>query len=366
MAEAIKNTYSPAFYKLLAEQITTVLPEIDGKSLYQQLNSKNLPQMEWKERLQHTTAVLASFLPADFKKAAPKIKKLVTVLQKEVPPGQRFPYLFIPDYIAQSGIAHLEHAAALLCHTTQLISCEFAVRPFIQRYETEMLDYLHQWSLHPHPAVRRLASEGSRPRLPWGIALQSFISNPSPMLPILENLKNDDNPSVRLSVANHLNDISKTHPQVLLAVIKKWKNTSPETNALIKHACRTLFKKGHPEILNFFELKSVGWQVTETVMHTPDVPSEGILHFSFNVKNTGKKALTTRLEYAIYLLKANGSHFRKVFKISERQIPPGEQISINKNHSFKLITTRVYYSGLHKLAVIINGVEQPIQHFNLL
>jgi 3-methyladenine DNA glycosylase AlkC len=139
---------------------------------------------------------------------------------------------------------------------TQFISCEFAVRPFLISEEKKMLAQMLKWSKHPHAGVRRLASEGLRPRLPWGMKVPVLIENPNLILPILENLRQDPSESVRRSVANSLNDISKDHPEWVLELGRKWSNSSPETDALIKHGLRTLLKKGHPKALKHYELNS--------------------------------------------------------------------------------------------------------------
>lgn len=223
------------------------------------------------------------------------------------------------------------------------------------------------WSGHENHHVRRLASEGARPRLPWAIALPALKRDPSPILPVLENLKNDPSEYVRRSVANNLNDISKDNPATLLSLIKKWKGSSKETDAIIKHGCRTLLKQAHPEVLKYYRLHTNNSiTVSRLKVLTPIVKTGSALEFSFTLQNADAKTQSARLEYAIYYLKKNGLLSKKVFKISERQLQPKANHRFVKKHSFKLITTRRFYPGRHKFSIIVNGQERKVGKFELL
>jgi 3-methyladenine DNA glycosylase AlkC len=274
--------------------------------------------------------------------------------------------MFFPDYIETYGINHFDISVKTIEQLTQFTSCEFAVRPFILQYGDKMIKQMLQWSQHKSHHVRRLASEGSRPRLPWAIALPELKKNPLPLLPILENLKQDNSEYVRRSVANNLNDIAKDNPAIVIQIAKKWKGISKETDAIIKHGCRTLLKKGHPEILKYYKLNDKadigisGFKIKNNKVKIGDY-----LNFSFSLQNMEHIKQNLRLEYAIYYLLQNGAHYKKVFKISERQLKPGEKLSVEKRHSFKIITTRKYYPGLHKLSVIVNGQELKTGKFEL-
>jgi 3-methyladenine DNA glycosylase AlkC len=152
-------------------------------------------------------------------------------------------YIFLPDYIEQYGLEDFESSVKAIENVTRFVSCEFAVRPFILKYGGTMMKKMRTWSLHKSYHVRRLSSEGSRPRLPWAISIPELKKDPSPILPILENLKNDPSEWVRRSVANNLNDIAKDHPGLVIELARKWKGISRETDAIIKHGSRTLLKK---------------------------------------------------------------------------------------------------------------------------
>ena len=196
--------------------------------------------------------------------------------------------------------------------------------------------------------------------------MNHFKQDPSPLLPLLHQLKNDPSEYVRKSVANHLNDISKDHPDMLYEVIKNWKGKSRETDAILKHASRTLLKKGDPTILQFFsyhdhpELECSGF-----IIENKRVKIGEYLQFAFVLKNLGDKPVTARLEYGIHYLRSNGTHSKKVFKISERELKPKEILPVKRAQSFRVITTKTFYTGTQQLSIIINGKEKFIGSFEL-
>ena len=204
--------------------------------------------MELKQRVRHITRVLHNFLPERFSDAAKILTEISIELKKEERP-QGFAHIFLPDYVECFGLDYPEEALSALGEITRLVSAEFAVRPFIVRYPQLSIRFLQSWSKSQDANVRRLASEGSRPRLPWAQTLAALRSDPTPVLPILENLKADPSLYVRKSVANHLNDIAKDHPALVLNIAKKWQGRHPATDWIIKHGCRTLLKGGNREVM---------------------------------------------------------------------------------------------------------------------
>jgi hypothetical protein len=196
--------------------------------------------------------------------------------------------------------------------------------------------------------------------------LPELKNNPNPILPILENLKNDPSEYVRRSVANNLNDISKDNPNIVISIVKKWKGQSRETDALLKHASRTMLKQGNPVILKHFGLADNSKIIASKFnIATPKIKIGEYLAFSFSIQNTDLKPLNVRIEYAVYYLRNNGQHSKKVFKISERLLNSAEKIEIHRKQSFRIITTRKFYAGEHKLSLIINGQERKIEKFEL-
>lgn len=366
MPTLLKDIYSPDFYSKFSNLAIDIIPSFDKIKFTNLIFDEAWEKRELKDRMKHTANVLHHFLPKDFEKAAAIIKELINSFQKTDFTEASLEFMFFPDYIERYGIEHFDASVRSIEFVTQFTSCEFAVRPFILRYGDRMLKQMHRWSLHENYKVRRLASEGTRPRLPWAVALPELKKDPSPVLPLLENLKSDSSEWVRRSVANHLNDIAKDNPQVVMKIARKWKNISKETDAIIKHGCRTLLKQGSPEIMEYYGLNnSKKIEVSEFIVATPKVEMGKELMFAFTIQNNNKVLKDIRLEYGIYYLRQNGRYAKKVFKISEKKLHPGERINIQKKQSFKIITTRKFYIGQQKLSVIINGQERSFAEFEL-
>lgn len=358
MSTLLKDLYHPGFFDRFGTLLQEEISGFDKNAFIRTVFAGNWKELELKERIRRTSQALHTQLPARFPDAARQLCRITTRLQKEKFTGNSIEFLILPDYIEQFGLDDYPAAVQTMEKITQFMTCEFAVRPFLIRYGEKMMLQMLAWSLHKNEQVRRLASEGMRPRLPWAMAVPALKKDPSPVLPILENLKKDPSDSVRRSVANNLNDIAKDHPALVLHIARKWKGLGPETDALIKHGSRTLLKQGHPEILKYYGLhKSDHFKTGGFKIDTPVVKTGESLSFRFTLKNTDRKKQTVRLEYAIWYLRQNGTHSKKVFKISERVLAAGEELAIARRQSFRIITTRTFYPGKHRVSLIVNGKE---------
>jgi 3-methyladenine DNA glycosylase AlkC len=367
MGNLLKDIYSVGFYNNFSEIIGEVVPAFDHKKFKKLIFDESWHRKELKQRMRHTTLVLHHFLPGEFHLDAKIIENILRKLRQNNTTENTLEYMFLADYVEVFGIHDFDPSVKLFEIITPFTSCEFAVRPFIVKYGDKMINRMHQWSLHKNHHVRRLASEGSRPRLPWAIALPTLKKDPGPILPLLENLKTDSSEYVRRSVANNLNDIAKDNPDIVISIARQWKGISPETDAIIKHGCRTLLKQANPEILIYYGLHDNSKiELSDFAILTPEVKIGNDLFFSFTIHNKNGKEKTLRLEYAVYYLLNNGRHTRKVYKISERQFQVNESANICRKQSFRIITTRKFYTGQHKLSIIINGQEQNILGFELM
>lgn len=363
---ALKDIYSLSFFNFFADIAETVLPSFDRKKFQKEIFNNDWHNKELKQRMRHTSIVLHQFLHNDFDKAVKQIEKMTLKLQQTKTDENVFGFMFLPDYIQVYGLNHFKASVNAMELVTQFVSCEYAVRPFILEYKDDMIKQMFTWSKHRNHHVRRLASEGSRPRLPWAMGIPELKQNPKLILPILENLKNDPSEYVRRSVANNLNDIAKDYPTLVIEIANKWSGISNETNALIKHGSRTLLKQGNTEILKHFGLANNSkFEVTALKVITPKVKIGKDLVFSFTVQNSSNKKQLFRIEYAIYYLRQNGQLSKKVFKISERHFAPNEKTLITKKQSFKVITTRKFYTGQQNLSIILNGHERASGKFIL-
>lgn len=366
MGGLLKDIYSRTFYNGLTDVVASVSSSFAKQKFLQFIFDADWQSMELKERMRHTSLALHQFLPGNFESKVKIITEIIHKLRKKGVKDMSFEYMFLPDYIETYGIDHYDISVKAIGFVTQFTSCEFAVRPFLIKYGDKMMRQMLQWSQHENHKVRRLASEGARPRLPWAIAVPSLKKDPTPVLPVLENLKNDPSEFVRRSVANNLNDISKDHPAIVTSIAHRWKGISKETDAIIRHGCRTLLKQADTGMLRYFGIAhNTAIKVSGFKINSPSVKIGNSLGFSFTVKNTDEKRHIVRLEYAVYYRKHNGQLSRKVFKISERPYRTKEKCLIERKQSFKNITTRRFYPGKHKLAVIINGKELKAGQFVL-
>ncbi|PCJ97647.1 MAG: DNA alkylation repair protein [Flavobacteriaceae bacterium] len=366
MAELFKNIYNKEFFNAFTNVIQQIESDFDKTSFLKNIYDDEWENKELKQRMRHITVVLKNHLHKDFDKNAVTILNLIPQLEKSGFKPDNLEFIFLPDFIEVFGMENYDLSIKAFEQITQFVSCEFAVRPFIIAYKKEMMGQMLSWSKHKHPMVRRLSSEGCRPRLPWAMAITSLKNSPKPILPILENLKDDTSESVRRSVANNLNDISKDNPDVVIHLAKKWQGITLETDWLIKHACRTLLKQGNPEVMQLFGFGSIteinieGFQI-----FNPKVKIGEYVKFRFKLINTSDSKTKIRLEYGLYYQKANGSLSKKVFKISEREYPENSTKTIERKQSFKVITTRKFHLGKHQLAIIINGNEFEKYDFEL-
>ena len=199
--------------------------------------------------------------------------------------------------------------------------------------------------------------------LSWAMALPDFKKDPGLILPILGKLKNDESDSVRRSVANNLNDISKDHPELVLEICERWYGQSERTNWIVKHACRTLLKSGNKRALLLFGYGDSSQMSVDklkpgekTVMIGKD------LLFSFQLIMATKKASKVRLEYRVDFMKAKGKQSGKIFKITENTYKPGTH-SFSRKHSFADMSTRKHYEGEHGITIIVNGDEKAKASF---
>lgn len=366
MAEPLKNLYNPIFFEELCPVLRQHIPEFDSTRFIHRIFDTEWPELELKQRVRKVATVLHLFLPADFKKASTYLTEISNSLRQKNGTEISFPYIFLADYIELFGQEHFSEAMRAIQEVTQLISAEFAIRPFIVRYPDKTMKQMLLWSKHQSHHVRRLSSEGCRPRLPWAMALPEFKKDPSIILPILENLKTDSSLFVRKSVANNLNDISKDHPHIVLAIAKRWKGLSKETDWILKHGSRTLLKNGSREALTFHgfnsELKSV---IKKLNIVSKKVKIGASTSFSFEIASGEKKPSMFRLEYAIHFITSSGKVSRKVFQIAEKVIVPNQPTTFSRKHRFTDFTTRKHFPGKHVLEIIVNGESKAEVKFDL-
>ena len=357
MPEPLKNLYSIELVESLSGQMKDLYGNFNEIGFVAHVIDDNWEGKELKDRMMHISESLHLFLPMQYSEA-------VQTLINAAPKFRGFQYMFFPGFVELYGLDEYEKSIEALESFTQYSSSEFAVRPFIKKYGHEMMAQMELWSTSENHHVRRLASEGCRPRLPWAMALPEFKKDPSPIMPILETLKNDESEYVRRSVANNLNDISKDNPRVVIEVAKNWLGDSQQTDWIVKHACRTLLKQGNAEIMELFGFAKPNHVKIRQLKSQRSVNVGENLDFSFILETHNDKLGKIRIEYAMGYVKKHGGLSRKVFKISESDIESKSKV-ITKSHSFKKISTRKYYAGNHEISVIVNGQEMASTQFLL-
>ena len=366
----LKDLYSTKYFDKLSFALNRVemVPRFKKTKFIEKIYSYDWKTLELKARMRRISEVLSTFFYSDFTKTCSQLLDLVSELKKNSHAENDFLSMFIPDYIELYGIEYYDLSVKLFEEVTKFTSCEFAVRPFLVKYPEKMEKQMLAWSKHEHENVRRFSTEGIRPRLPWAMALPAYKKDPTAILSILDNLKNDKSLFVRKSVANNLNDISKDNPEIVINILRNWQRDNNKfTNWIIKHGARTLLKKGDKDVLKIFGYEysknMVEFSNFEILNKDKKVSIGDYLQFGFKILL--KKDILLRLEYAIHFLKANGILSKKVFKISEKQYRYTDEIAVTKKHNFKLISTRKYYEGKHGLSIIVNGNEFQISDFYL-
>jgi 3-methyladenine DNA glycosylase AlkC len=367
MAEPLKNIYNEVFFAELGSGLQKAIPEIDTKKFIASVQNKDWPGMELKQRMRHLSTMLHDHLPGNYKSKLAKVLKLIAALPTQSSVQYSgLAYMYLPDFVAQYGLKDVELSLKAMEKINMVTSCEFAIRPFLLSDEKKVMKQMLAWSRHPHQNIRRFASEGCRPRLPWGVAIPSLKKDPSSILPILENLRYDKEVYVQKSVANNLNDISKDHPELVISIAKKWQGRSAASDWIIKHGCRGLLKSGHKEVLNIF---GTGAHI-KAVINKLSISKSTLLigedfQFDFQLQLKEKEPCKLRIEYAVYYQKANASLSKKIFKINEGLYQNDRVYSFSKKHSFKDLTTRKHHAGKHAIAIIVNGNEYQQQEFKL-
>ena len=348
----LKDMYNEGYVANLVRAIQTELPSFDESTFLENVFDAGWAARELKERMRHITVALHDLLPAGYRTA-------LDILRRAAPKLSHYGFenMVFCDFVGVYGLEDWEASIPALEVFTQLISAEYAVRPFIRMDEDCMMAQMLAWAHHDSPDVRRLASEGCRPRLPWGISLPALQADPSPILPILEQLRLDESESVRRSVANNLNDISKDHPELVIATIRRWQAQGREEIAWITgHALRGLLKAGDPgalELLGYAPDPSIA--VHSLRVDPAVIPFGGEVVFSFDIESLADQPQNLMIDYVVHYMKASGKLSPKVWKLSKRTIRSGEVLHISRRHSFRSVTTRKHYPGQHAIEPKING-----------
>ena len=360
MAKLLKDLYNEAYLELLCRSIKEHFSDFESSNFTKVIFNKRWKERELKDRMRLIATTLGIYLPQEYKSAIDILKLTFNSMNHPIYALQNMIY---QDFVEVYGLNDLKISLDALETFTINSSSEFAIRRFILKYPKESMKQMQIWAISDNEHIRRLASEGSRPRLPWAIALPFFKRQPEEVLEILELLKNDESKYVRKSVANNLNDISKDNPKTVIELTQKWLHYSKNRDALLKHGCRTLLKASDTQVLELFGFSKPTDISLENFTFNEEVKMGEELAFAFEL-NAKDRLGKLRIEFALHFLRKNGKQNKKVFKIAEGIYSQNSK-TFAKKYSFKTISTRVYYRGQQKLTIIINGVVFKEVEFKL-
>jgi 3-methyladenine DNA glycosylase AlkC len=325
--------------------------------------------LELTERARRISAALAATMPEDRDES---IRLLMASLgpeneARELTGMESFLYLPFVFFVAENGLDCFETSMEAQYELTKRFTAEFSIRAFIEHAPERTLERLHLWARDPNVHVRRLVSEGTRPRLPWAPRLKGFQKDPGPVLELLELLKDDEEEFVRRSVANNLNDISKDHPDLATEVARRWwESGDAQRRRLVRHALRTLVKKGNQDALEILGFGSDSPAILDEVTCEPKKASiGGNVRIEVTVFNPSQAETGALVDFRVHFVKGKGSTSPKVFKGGERYLGPGERATVRKTISLAQQSTRTHYPGLHRIEVMLNGVTFPGCTFDL-
>lgn len=360
MAEPFKNLIGAAQVDWLATRLSGAWSAFPAAE-FRRRGKKGLGALELKARARHVADALEATLPDDPARAFSLLSRMLEGGGE----GAGFGYLPVSEFLERHGPRDVEGALRANYLLTQRFSSEFCIRALILEAPARTLRELSKWAGDESEHVRRLVSEGTRPRLPWGRQLPPFIADPAPVLPLLDRLKDDPSEYVRRSVANNLNDIAKDHPEVVLKVAKAWlRNASPARRRLVEHGLRTLLKRGDQRALELIGaghshlLHSVG------AVSPGRVKLGGRVTFSATVRNDGPEPLHAVLEARVHFVKVRGTSV-KPFRLARVDLEPGQEVAISRSMELQHRSIRRLFAGVHQVELQVNGARSPMGSFRL-
>ncbi|MCG3217461.1 MAG: DNA alkylation repair protein [Candidatus Heimdallarchaeota archaeon] len=362
------------FREVLNEKTTRFMAEniaknysIDQEKFVKKV-TQGLLELSFGARISFIRDELYKILPKKYSEAINIILSSLgpEISEDELTGFDGFYIMPLTSYVAKYGLSEEDYDLSMkaLYEMTKRLTSENAIRPFIRKYPKKTLLKLKSWAVDPNVHVRRLVSEGSRPRLPLSSPLKEFQEDPKPVLELLELLKEDPIRYVQRSVANSLNDISKDNPEEVIRVLKEWsKIDNSGTKWLITHSLRTLLKQGNKDALVLLGYDKNPEVVIKDFKVDPEVVIGEQFSFSFELSSVKKQKLM--IDYRIYYMKANGKLAGKVFKLRKFVLKKDEKKTIIKKHSFRQMSTRKHYPGEHKIELIVNGESLIVKEFKV-
>ncbi|HMW48494.1 MAG TPA: hypothetical protein PKD17_00690 [Cellvibrionaceae bacterium] len=364
MAQALKLFFSRHKVAQLAAAIAAVYPAFNSCA-FMDFCCDGLEHLELMPRAQRLSAGLRRYLPADYEQAIEIIMLSLGPPLGAAENNGLEPFFYLPHvfFVRDYGLGHFAVSMAAQYELTQRFTAEFSLRPYFETHYAACMALLVRWAQDPSEHVRRLVSEGTRPRLPWAPKLARVIQQPQLTAPLLELLKDDPSLYVRRSVANHLNDVGKDHPDYMLQVLEGWAQDAPVPRQwLIKHALRSAVKRGNSRAIGVLGFAGADGVAVASVALTPAKPQLGqtlVLRAQLALAADAKDALDVLVDVKMDFPGINGRR-QKVFKITSGRLAPGAALPLHKSISLQPMTTRTYYPGLFIFTLLVNGQPLPL------
>jgi 3-methyladenine DNA glycosylase AlkC len=373
MSYQLKDQFGPSAPRAIASMIRAVHARFPHDEFLEDALSGYGP-LALTARGQQVAAALHRHLPADYPLAVDILLRSARQPHEHVAKGGMAAFLYMPHlfYVARHGLDHFEDSMRAQHALTQLFTAEFSIRAFLEKHPEKTLARLHEWTRDPSAHVRRLVSEGTRPRLPWAPRLRAFQKDPAPVIELLEKIKDDPELYVRRSVANNLNDIGKDHPALLTQVARRWlRDASEQRRWIVGHALRSAVKRadaGALAALGFGGKAAVKLRGVSITPASPRIGEHVTIAFEIrhaeNKRRPGRKTQRVMVDLVVHFVKARGTG-AKTFKLKKLELAPGAAVTVSKKIGLQQLTTRKHYPGVHRVEALLNGARLPLGKFQL-
>ena len=371
MAATLKSFFGREVVEQIAGAVAAVHPAF-ARAAFVADALRGLSSKELLARGAHVAGALRRHLPEGYPEAVEiLVRSLGPELDAPDVSGQGMtPFAYLPHvaFVRDHGVAHFEASMRANHALTRRFTAEWSIRPFLEHHRARTFALLAEWARDPSVHVRRLVSEGTRPRLPWAAQVPGLREDPEPGLALLELLKDDPEEYVRRSVANHLNDVAKDHPDRVVEVCRRWlEDPTRERTRLVRHALRSLVKRGHPgalALLGHGEPPRIA--VVEATASPARVRIGGKVAVRAVLRSTARAAQRLAVDLAVHFVKKDGAARAKVMKGRVVALGPGETATIAKTISLAVHSTRKPYPGPHAVDLLVNGKRYPGPRFTVL
>lgn len=365
MAEPLKLAFDAALVDRLGAAAAATLAGFDRKA-FGTAATAGLDDLELKDRVNHIADALRAGLPHDWAAAATHVVAMADAAADGASGWGDMGAWPLTSVIERHGLDEPEVSLAAMERVTRAFSCEFAIRPYLTHHLDLTLEHCRRWVGHTDPAVRRLPSEGTRPHLPWGGNVTALLDDPEIGIALITELRHDPDEVVRRSVANHLNDIARRHPDRVVEICAAWSADGVDAG-LIRHALRSLVKKGHPGALGILGFTTEADIEVESFSVTPSEISLGeSIVLDTRLRSTSGRPQRLVVDFVVHHVNANGETSPKVFKWTTVDLAADATADLTKRRRIATASTRRYHAGTHRVALQVAGSVVASTAFELL